>query len=210
MWIEELKSGSDEDRERAAYRLFLENPQAAAGDSEAAQSLIQLLEHGTESPGAILLASAASDERTLELLRGLRAKNGDAPAKLHNWSPVTPLYWPIDVSLSRLGDSEARNRLLGGIASADTAARLFLLEALPAIDDPSVIQQFRLYLEDETQINEGVPSGAGPRRRVKDKAVDALAKRLNMKPSFELNGAAQYTEQQIAEIRKLIRGSIPS
>ena len=209
MWIDQLTSPDTQARETAAYHVFVENPNSLAGDERAAQALQELLASGEPSTAAILLSSFAPGDRTLDSLRRVKHDAGDQPAKLHPWSQPVALRWAANLALSRLGDDEARSALLGSAESASTDERLLMLDAIDTIDDPPLLHQVAKYLSDEAEISRGVPSGAEPRRRVQDYAVDRLAGRLKLALSFPLNSSGRYTPEQIEETRRLIRRSVP-
>ncbi|MBI3680101.1 MAG: hypothetical protein HY235_06860 [Acidobacteria bacterium] len=210
MWMDDLKDTGAGVQARAAYHLFVENPDSVSGDAAAAESLDRLIQSGESSPAVLLLASFAPTPRTLGLLRTLKAERGEEPAKLHPWSHPVGLCWAADLSLARLGDPQARSALLESIATATLAQRLLVLDAISAIDDPTVLHQVATYLADNSEISTGVPHGAEPRRRLQDYAVDQLAARLRLPLSFPLNSHGRYGSAEIEETRRLVRQSIPS
>src|SRR5687768_8707608 len=128
MWIEELNNSDAGAQSRAAYHLFLEDPNSVRTDARASESLERLIDSSEPPPAAVLLASFAPTARTTELLLKVKKESGDQPAKLHPWSHPVRLRWSVDLALSRLGDSDARSALLESIDTATVDERLLLLD----------------------------------------------------------------------------------
>lgn len=163
----------------------------AAGEPDAAILLLGAFSQGVEGR-----LRAAADSTSL-----VKLADSDLPV---------PASLPAQVALSALGDSLARSALDEAIARGDIAELLFLLDVLPLLDDTSTIVTLATKtLDDERPVAGGVPAGAEPSRRVADRAVEALVKRLKLKPSFDLDEAKRYSAAQIAEVRKSVVSAIP-
>jgi hypothetical protein len=95
------------------------------------------------------------------------------------------------------------------IERASVAEWQFLLAVIDDINAPRILHALKRGLTDERETSAGVPSHAGPRRRVCDETANALAMRLRLKTSFPLNTTQRYTAEQLAEVRRLVDESIP-
>jgi hypothetical protein len=210
MWMEELKHTDPEVQARAAYHVYAANPELVRGEAGAREGLERLILSGFPSPAAILLSTHVPSPALRAHLRAMEVERGTDMVKLYPWSLPVAMRWPLALALSRMGDHEARVRLLEWIGAASLAERLLVLDAIQSIDDPTVLQQVSGYLEDGREIDRGVPSGAIPRRRLQDFAVDQLVGRLRLPATFQLNPHGRYTEKEIQETGRLLRGTIPS
>ena len=123
-----------------------------------------------------------------------------------------PVETAAAVALSAAGDPEGRGAgELHRLASTDEPTiRLFLLEVIGDIDDPSTLQQMRGYLSDERRAPGGVPQGATPSRRIADLVADALIDRLNLEVRFARRPAGRYEAEQLAEVDSKVRAAIPA
>lgn len=175
-------------------------------DPRNAKALEKGVANANRSAIGILLLSHVSGSEAL--LRALIREHGDELLKLRPWSRAVPLRLVADVALSRIGDRDARLRLLQGSADFSNAERVFLLDVLPEIDAPELWHAISSYLSDETEIPEGVPSGAAP-RRVCDYAVDAITKRIPLQVSFAARPSGRYTREQIEETRDALTKRVP-
>lgn len=212
MWKDQVKKTGDANA--AAYRIFVDAPESVAGDPDAGEALLKLLSTDGPSPAGILLSALAAGKAAIEPLRKIAASGTEEQVKLHNWSLPVSAAWPARMALSRLGDADSRQWILIALESATPAERIFALDSIGVIDDPTTLHQVAAnYLNDESEISSGgggVPSGAGPHRRIADYAVDQLIERLKLPVSFERRPSARYEQAQIDETRQLIRQSIPS
>jgi len=116
---------------------------------------------------------------------------------------------PALVSLSALGDSESRAELLKLIDSGDRSHLMFLLDVLGEVDSPRVLHALKRCLDDETETSAGVPSGATPRRRLCDLAVDAFVDRLRLTVGFERKEHGRYGKDEIGEVKNRVDTSVP-
>jgi HEAT repeat protein len=206
--LKALGDTSSDIRERAALGLYDGvSPAAFAGHKEAGPALRAAVKQGPTA-AAVLLLGYVPGKETTQLLAPLEREE-KVKVKLHAWDPVVSLALPALMAASRVGSRQAREALLSRLSAGPTEEVQFALLALPIVDAPEVIQSLASALHDEHEISGGVPSGAAPRRRVCDLAVDSLVERLSLKPSFARNGAKRYELAQRQEVERLIRGSIP-
>ncbi len=206
-----LRDQDPDIRSRAAMAIYGAEPAGdVLGDARNAEALRESVKSGDHSAAAILLLGYAPGPGSVSLLRELRGEAPDLRTKLHPWSELVPVSLVATVALSRLGDGGARKALLEGLAGASAETHAFLLSVLRDVDDPSVLHALSEALADEREVGEGVPSGAEPRRRVCDLAVDAFVDRLGLQVGFPRNPAGRYGSREIEEVRRLIRTSIPS
>lgn len=202
-----LRSSDPDEAARAADALYWSATAAKTlTEKDVGDALRHSVEQGNRAASAILLLGYVPD--TAELLKEFIREHGDTPVKLHPWSDIVPLRLAGQAALSRLGDRQARERLLQSISELDTAARLFLLDIIAFIDAPEVWHALSDYLEDTHEIRVDVPSGA-PRRRVCDHAVDAFLDRFAFEVSFERKPGGRYAPGEIEETRRALRSSVP-
>lgn len=81
-------------------------------------------------------------------------------------------------------------------AKGDPLAIAELAGAVPELSDPSLIHAAARLLESDATL------------RVADVVANALIRKLGLQPSFP-HKAAGYTEAELAEVRRLIRNSLP-
>lgn len=191
----------------AAEALYASPDKAGVvADKAAARALIESIEKGNRSAAAILLAgyAAGSDK----VLKQIAAEHPDEPVKLKSWSRTVPLRIAAAVALSRSGDAGARRDILEHASEYPDNIRIFLLDVLKDFDAPEIWHLLSGYMKDETEIPEGVPSGA-ERRRVADHAVDAFLDALSLPVSFPRNPGGRYTAEQIDEAVRALRENVP-
>jgi hypothetical protein len=204
-----LAANDSERQERAALALY-DSAQRddVLGDERAARALHASVTGGNHSAAAILLLGHVSSSDAGELLRQLSAVT-DERTKLRAWSKPVAVRIPALVALARVGDSGARLALLEHIEQAPTEDLVFLLGIVREFDDPAVLHVLAKHLSDERAIGDGVPSGAAPSRRIADLTADALIDRLSLAVSFARRPAGRYTADQLQEVLRLVRGSVP-
>jgi hypothetical protein len=205
-----LTDSSADIRQRAAGHLYEhQDPVRVAGHTELAQALQHYLTLESDAAAAVLLLSYFPDAATQAALQRVRANAAAALTKLRPWLPVVPLALPVDMALSRLGESEARRALLQRIADGRLEELQFLLEAIREIDAPAVLHALTATLADEREISSGVPSGAEPRRRLADLAVNAFVKHLRLQVNFELADEKRFSQAEIDQVKARINETLP-
>ncbi len=198
-------------QERAAAALYaLDQPAATAtlaGDVAAA--LRSSVAGGNKAAAAILLLAYFPGDETVQVLSALLGGEDGRRTKLHPWSPSVPVALPALVALSRVGPPRHRATLLASIDGASLDDLTFLLSVMREVDAPAVLHALAPTLSDTREIEGGVPSGAQPRRRLADAAVDAFAGRLRLGLSFPLNDAGRYSATQRSEVGRKIGEVLP-
>lgn len=193
-----LGADSADERERAARRLYERCDDSALAGAGSAAALRKAVETGAGA-AAILLLGRQRDAASIATLNSMAAAK---PLKLHLWSAPVPAQAVRAVALARAGQPA---ELDGVLQTDDLAQRRFLLDVLGEIEHrPTLAQLADLALADAREISGGLPSGARPRRRLCDAAVDAFATRLNLSLPFPLTPARRYTRAQLAEARTAI------
>jgi hypothetical protein len=130
--------------------------------------------------------------------------------KLTEGGPAVEASLPAEVALSRLGVSEARQRLQERIAAGTTAELHFLLDAIAMIDAPEILHTLASHtLGDKREIGGGLPSGASPMRRLTDLAVDAFITRLKLETGVATAPVKLYSPEEIGKVREGILAAIP-
>lgn len=198
-----LTDASADIRERAA-RLLFERCDLAALPVEAGSAVVKSLELGNGAAASALLLGHFPGDRSLSVLRSYV----DSPAmvKLQNWSAPVAVSLPAHVALLRLGMDDGRQGLAHAIDHGDLEQQVFLLQVLGEIDDRDTLRSLAGHLSDTRDIGGGVPSGATPRRRLCDLAVDVFAEKLPLSLSFERSSARRYSEVELAQMRQLVAG----
>lgn len=199
-------------RARAADALFaLPDPGSAlAAAPSAMEALLADAAGGAPTAAQLLLLGYAGTDKAAAVLRAI-VEDGEAPpVKLYPWQRPVPAALAATIALSRLGERAARDALLQRQPPLPPEEMAFLLSVLPAIDAPSVLHHVAaLALDDEREIAGGVPSGAGPQRRLCDRAVDVFAARLDLTLPFALNPAGRYGEAERRAVRDAMTGTVP-
>jgi hypothetical protein len=199
-------------RARAADALFaLPDPGGALNAvPSATDALLADAAGGAPTAAQLLLLGYAGTEKAAAVLRPI-VEDGEAPpVKLYPWQRPVPAALAATIALSRRGDDAARDALLQRQPPLPPEEMAFLLSVLPAIDSPAVLHHVAvLALDDEREIAGDVPSGAGPQRRLCDRAVDAFAARLDLGLPFALNPAGRYDEAQRRAVRDAMTGTVP-
>lgn len=207
-----LADPDPEIRARAADALFaLPDPGSAlAAAPPAAEALLAQAAGDAPTAAQLLLLGYAGTDKAEAVLRAIVEDGETPPVKLHPWQRPVPAELAATIALSRLGDPAARDALLQRQPPMPAEELAFLLSVLPAIDAPAVLHHLAaLALDDEREVAGGVPSGAGPARRLCDKAVDAFAARLDLRLPFALNPAGCYDEAERRAVREAMTGTVP-
>jgi hypothetical protein len=199
-----LTSTSADDRERAARTLYDNCSRTILTREPAtAAALRNAVESGSGAAAILLLGNF----RDADSIRALRSVPAVKPVKLRLSSPPVPAQLAAAVALAHAGDSQA----LGLAVQTKNLAELeFLLDTLRDMEPGPPMRTLAVNaLSDEREVAGGVPSGARPRRRLCDAAVDAFAVRLDLKPDFPLTPSRRYPPEQVAEARKAILHLLP-
>lgn len=208
--LEALGDSDTDIRERAARTLYFQYPpDAMARDKTLGPALRSSVRAGSPTAASLVLLGYFPDPENERALREVAAESGGDPTQLSDSGPLVTVALPAQIALSQLGDRIARDALLRAIDGASLAEAEFLLAVLRDVDSPTVLHAIKKTLDDEREIAGGLPSGAGPRRRLRDAAVEAFVRRLNLKVDFKLHDSRRYSDEQIARVRRLIDGSIP-
>jgi hypothetical protein len=179
---------------RAASALYWKCDRAMAADL--GRLLCRSLELGNAEAGAVLLLGYSKPDIATGCLRRLSAR--PEMVKLEASSRPVPIKLAVTVALARLGDREAVVQLRQAFHSPDLAATLFLLGVVRDIEDRQALREAVKLLEDGRECP-GVLSHAT--RSVRDVALEALANRLSLRTSFNLEPGKRYEAGEIAEVR---------
>ncbi len=190
-------AGIDE-RERAA-RTVLKSCQRPL-PATAAASLRRLVGEGSSEASAWLLLRDFPDEQTRALL-GPAAEQRQG--KLLKLGLAGPAVAPSLVAAIALGTGI-------GDRAASVAEREFVLAAIGELTQGDDLKLVVGFLDDEREARGGgAPSGKGPRVRVCDRALEALASRLGWSPGpFALRPAQRYSAAELASARAHFTGAI--
>jgi hypothetical protein len=206
--VKALGDSSLDIEERAAVTLHSGFSGLTIAADKAAGAALRAAVKRRATAAAILLLANFPGKETMDLLAGLE-RDEQSKTKLQPGGPVVSVALPSLIAGSRSGRREARQALLARLAKGTLEELRFTLLVLADIDAPEVLHALGVSLQDEREIAGGLPSGAAPPRRLCDLAVDALAKRLQLRPRFALNEARRYSPEQRTEIEHLLRAAIP-
>lgn len=196
-----LTSGSADIRERSARSIYENCPTGSTASlPDLNSSLRKSVEMGNASAAALLLLGRWSDVPTREFLEK-KIADKTTKVKLHPWQPPVPAGLAAAVAATSAGSVSARERLKAGLVPVEEAE--FLASVVPAIQDEHALRLLMKLLEDERTVNTGVPSGAEPKLRITDLALEAYVKRFQLKP-FPLRPGARYTPSEVEQVRGLI------
>jgi hypothetical protein len=195
-----LASPSADAREHAARQLYERCDRAILDkDPAAASALAKAVERGSGAAAILLLGYS----RDAESRRMLRAVPSTKPVKLRLSSVPVPALLVAAVAMAHAGEP---GPLESAVRTQVLAERQFLLDVLGDLEPgPAMRTLAESALGDEREVMGGVPSGAHPRRRLCDAAVDAFAARLKLRLSFPLTPARRYASEQLAEAHAVIQ-----
>jgi hypothetical protein len=114
------------------------------------------------------------------------------------------------VALAHRNDAAGSKQLLQTISNGSLPEQVFLLQVIRDIDDTSVLTALSKHLSDEREISGGVPSGASPRPRLGDLAVNAFAEKLNLDLGFELSTARRYSSDELGKAKQAVSQALAS
>jgi len=160
---------------------------------------------GNASAAPLLLLGRFSNDETRSFFRGLLAGERSM-VKLDDWNPPVPQALAAAVGGVSVGVPEAEPVLVQSLQTINQAE--FLALVLGDIHVASALRPLLALLHDERPVSTGVPSGAEPRRRVCDLAVESLVHRLRLTPAFTLHPPARYSKGERDQIEALARAAI--
>ncbi len=198
-----LTDPSGDIRMRAAGALYWKCDRSLTANS-ATQALCRSVELGNGHAGAWLLLGYAKPEEALPCLRKPPRKG--AMVKLAISSKPLSAEFAARVALARLRDPAATAALRTTFEKPTLDEALFLLAALPDIEDAASLASAIKLLDD------GVRQAPGPdfhtTRALRNVALEALVERFHLKPGFPLDPARRYSDSEIAEVRKAATGAL--
>jgi HEAT repeat protein len=206
-----INDSSPEVAERAANALYERfDPDRVAGNADAAKALIDNIAKGQPAAATLVLAGylpAESARPGLEVF--LRQPGSDYQTALSSGANPVKARLPARIALARLGDKIAMRDVANLTDQASVEEWQFLFAVIRDINAPRMLHAIKRALDDTRETSAGIPSHAGPKRRVCDEAASALAARLNLKTSFPPTAVQRYTAEQLAEVHRLIDETIP-
>lgn len=206
-----LSDSSTDVAERAALALYERfDPDQVVANSDAAKATLASIAAGRPTAATLLLAGYLPGEATKQSLRRFLEQPGSnyETTLLSGSSPVSARL-PAQLALARLGDVEAMRSVAELTERAPVAEWQLLFSAIRDINAPLMLHALKRALDDQRETAAGIPSHAGPKRRVCDEAVNALTNRLKLKTSFPLTTTQRYSPDQLAEVRRLIDEMLP-
>ena len=188
-----LTDRSQDIRERAARSIYKNcPPEANINGLDAA--LRKSIEMGTSAAQAILLLGRMPHSAVPE--RAEFEQRGQS-VKLEPWTPPVPRELAFAVVSSAPSDNLI-DRALVPQSEAE-----FLAATLPDVGSAAKLRILLKLLDDHRPVADTAPSGAEPKRRVCDLAVDGFVRRLKLQPSFAL-GIYRYSSENLEEIKRMV------
>jgi hypothetical protein len=199
-----LSSASADTRERAARMLHERCSRSIlVRDPATAATLRTAVESGSGAAAILLLGNF----RDAESIRVLQSVPSIKPVKLRLSSAPVPAPLVAAVALAHAGQP---GPLETAVHTRSLAELEFLLDVLGDFEPgPAMRTLADTTLADEREVAGGVPSGARPRRRLCDVAVDAFAARLRSDLGFPPTPSRRYPPERLAEARAAIQRLLP-
>ena len=182
----------------AIYRLGPDAMQPGVGEQ-----IRKAVENGLTAGGAILiLAHDAASEETIEALQVLREAKGDELSEVFPSSPAVSVGLMADTALAKLGDAQAKDRLIAAAGSGDLPTAEFLLSALREIDSPRVIEALAaVTLADSRPVQGDAPSGAETGMRLSDLAATRFAARFDLAAGIDDMADERLPDETIEAVK---------
>ena len=110
-------------------------------------------------------------------------------------------------ALFKLGDEEAARAVLASLNQRDVSSVVFGIEALGYARKTEYLKELLPFMHDT---RDAVPIGADVNRylKIRDIAVNAAAEILGTSFPFRLRKLSSYTDQEVAEVKRLIAGDV--
>lgn len=198
-----LTDASSDIRQRAATALYGKCDRALTG-SRATTQLCRSADLGTASAAVYLLLGYGARPEAEACLQ--KKHPGWEMVKLANASRPVSAALAARVAMARLGDEKALADLRTAFMKNSVDEALFLLAALPDVEDKLALES-SLHLLDDLRECAGVKSGS--KRKVRDVAADALIQRFRIAPGYPLPGLGKrYAVGEIAGVREGARVAV--
>ena len=162
-------------------------------------------EMGNAAAAPLVLLGHWPSEETRRYLREQLARE-TPPVKLDPWNPPVPQRIAAAVGGVSVGIAEARPVLEQGLTGLNEAE--FIAMTVDDIQTPDGLRLALRLLQDQRPVAAGVPSGAEPRRRICDLAVDSYIRRLKLKPAFPTRPAGRSSGDEIARLQLMAQAAI--
>jgi HEAT repeat protein len=107
-------------------------------------------------------------------------------------------------ALFKLGDKKAADEVQASLKGKDVSRIVFGIEAVAYASRKDLLEQLLPFLNDDRDTKKAV-MGTRHHVRVKDVALNAIVKLCGIRPSFRLWKQTRYTDDQVAEVKKLLR-----
>ncbi|MEA3640816.1 MAG: hypothetical protein VBE63_12845 [Lamprobacter sp.] len=199
--VSALADPSADIRSRAGFALMAHcDLGAIAPTDESLSALLTSLERGNSSAAPLLMLGHFTNTAALDALQSVL--QNPFSVKLHPWSPLVSAALPARVALLRLGAAGSQPAIRRVIAQDDLSEQVFLLAVLDQIEDRETLLQLSKHLDDQRPIagGGGVPSGAVPRRRLCDLALEAFAASLDLTLPFDVSTARRYHPRECHQV----------
>ncbi|MBL8179586.1 MAG: hypothetical protein JNK48_33210 [Bryobacterales bacterium] len=194
----DLTAATEDARERAS-RAFAQCWGIRPLGAEEAGAVRKSVAMGNGTAVALLLLGLAGDEESRKVLEAKRAGGGSVKWDIDT-QPVSEGL-AASVALLRSRGNDVRAGVLQALEKPENAVARFFLDAVEYVEDREVLGRIGLLLDDTRR----VPNEF--RRRLCDYAVPRLVRRFGLKPSFEVRDFGRYSDAQLEEVRRLLRGT---
>ena len=201
-----LADSSQDIRERAARGLYRCDRSTLSQEVTAGPAIRRSVELGNGAAAATLLLGYFPGDETTVALENVSETS--KPVKLESWMTPVPATLAASVSLTRLQQPEGKDRLLETITRGTLGEQVFLLSVLSDIDDEDALRSLGAHLSDQREIPYGVPSGATPRRRLCDMALDVFVTKLDLELDFQLSPSGRYSDAQLEKVKMAVEKAV--
>jgi hypothetical protein len=158
---------------------------------------------GTSDKAALLigdLGGKSQMDALRKILRQAGTIHGDMDVRTH----LVPRMEDACVkALFKLGDKNATERVRASLKRRDIPSIVFAIEAVAYAGKKEYLSQL-LPLLDDTRDARKIAPGWNYYLKVRDLALNAIVEVSGIRPSFRLQSHTRYTDDEVAEVKKLI------
>lgn len=174
----------------------------AVQDPSSVEAIRTFVARAGGAAGPILLLGYKPGDQSTSVLNEVRKTRRGESGKVDHASPVAPVSLIADVALTRLGDNDAKARVVVAIDEGDLEALTFLLHVLRDIDDKEILRGLAdASLADMRPAFGDVPSHADVETRLADVAAARLVGRFGLTAGTGDQATRRLTEAELQAVR---------
>lgn len=200
--ISSALADSSADISRRAADALYHMGSAAVQDPSAVEAIRTYVAKDGGAAGPILLLGYKPGDDSTSLLNEVRKNRRAESGKVDHASPVAPVPLIADIALTRLGDGDAKARVVVAIGEGDLDALTFLLHVLRDIADKDVLRGLaEASLADMRPVFGDVPSHADVDTRLADIAAARFAGHFGLATGTGDKATRPLAEAELAAVR---------